>query len=222
MKPFFALSLFVSLVSPLVFAAPIAPVVIEDQKCIDTAYAKVRGAVVDYPVYAQLPEATLYFFGIPMLKMIKSEETLRVPADPSDAIVYIEMRPLNFTDAKREFYPRFYTRCRIADAAPTASDHACQSLGQTDLSDYGRSEMPQSFGVSGFGSRLHVEQGADGCKPHQTSLKYRVVIEPNVDDIDALVRAWGVAGKLPLRVDRFFFAYYKNFYDGWIKRVGSL
>jgi hypothetical protein len=222
MKSMFTLCLMLSLASPLLFAAPAVPVVIEDQKCVATAYSRVRGAVVDYPVYAQLPEATLYFFGITMLKMIKSEETLRVPGDASDAIVYIEMRPLNFTDAKRKFYPRFYTRCRLADISSTASDHACHWLAPSDSADYGQSEVPRSFGLSGFSSRLHVEQGADGCKPNQTSLKYRVVIEPNLEDIDAMVRAWGVAGKLPLPVDRFFLAYYKNFYDGWIKRVASL
>ena len=199
--------------------ASAAPITISDRRCVPGSTDHVVKAVTDYQNYSKIPEATLSIVGMKILTMTKSQEVKKVATSSDDSIVYIELRPLNFGEDKKDLFPRFFIRCRVSNLGPTSVRHECHSLTKNDLSDFGRpGNVPMPFGLSQFDSELQIESQSPSCVTGESQITYKLVMDPNDADVSKIQMGSGF-GSFPLPEDQFFKAYYQNFYNGWTKTV---
>jgi len=202
----------------IAWASPSPIVISPPARCMSGPLEAVLKHVTDYSGYTQSSGATLTLAGIPILKMIKSQEVPRVSNQHDDSIVYIELRPMNFGADKKDLFPRFFIRCKLSQISASAARHECRSLNPQDLLDYGRpGNVPQAFGLSRFESSLRIEQGTNGCRPDQVSLNYQITLESLERDVAKIQEGAGLSA-LPLPEEKFFRSYYENFLQGWLPR----
>jgi hypothetical protein len=212
----FAILTFLTLAS---ITASAAPVTISDRRCVSGGTDHVVKAVTDYQNYSKIPEATLSIVGMKILTMTKSQEVKKVTASSDDSIVYIELRPLNFGEDKKDLFPRFFIRCRVSTQGLGSVRHECHSLTKNDLSDFGRPGLvPVPFGLSQFDSELLIEGDSANCASGESQITYKLVMDPNDSDVSKVQTGSGF-GSFPLPQDQFFKAYYQNFYNGWTKTI---
>ena len=198
--------------------AQASTVTIADHRCVNAPVDQVVKAVTDYSHYSQIPEATLSMLGMTIMKMTKSQEIRKDANRSDDSIVYIELRPLNFGDDKKDLFPRFFIRCKVTEFAGSAH-HECHSLTSADLADYGRpGNAPAPFGLAHFDSDLQIDGVSSACGAGQSQITYNLAMEPNDSDVNKILSSSGL-GALSLPQDQFFKAYYQNFYNGWVKTI---
>ena len=211
-----------SLMALSIFTSAIAQagiVNIADRRCVPAPVDHVAAAITDYTNYAKIPEATLTILGMSILKMTKSQEIKKVAGRIDDSIVYIELRPLNFGDDKKDLFPRFFIRCKVTTISDTQVKHECHNLTANDLSEYGRpGAAPVPFGLAHFDSELLIDGDPKNCGAGQSLMTYTLALDPNDADVNKIQNGSGFGG-FPLPQEQFFKAYYQNFYNGWTKTV---
>jgi hypothetical protein len=203
---------------------PAIAITLSDHRCINAPVPQVIHAITDYSHYSEIPEANFTLMGYTALRMTQSTEIRKNRETSEDALVYIELMPLNFGADKRKLFPRFFIRCQVSYPSSTTALHECHSLTSSDLSDYHRRpddpNAPTSpmapFGVSNFHSTLRIASTPE-C---QSELDYALDIGINPSD-SAKIEAASAFKKFPISEDLFFKSYYQHFYDGWAKGIRS-
>lgn len=200
-----------------------ATVVITDTRCVPASIDRAHKWITNYEDYSnqskipgaryaiKLPVADQ----IPLLTMIKSQARFAIRSETrTDGFTWVVLQPTNLTD--QNVYPKFLLHCTSSIDSPDHFSHKC-SLDKTK----------PHYGLDDFQSTLEANGASAICGSNKTMLTYRLTLESNTRDVDAiknaatapLGRTLGPAVASLFNEDRFFRSYYVNFYDSWAKAL---